>query len=142
MANELSTCLVLSTIRAARALTRRYDARLRDYGVTLAQFMVMGSIRDRADRTLSEHAERIAMDRTTLSRNLDLLERKGLARKDAGGAGNARRCALTPEGEALLDRLMPVWRDAQAEMRGRLHEADPDVDPDAFLHMLALLTRA
>ncbi len=141
MANELSTCLVLSTIRAARALTRRYDARLRDYGVTLAQFMVMGSIRDQADRTLSEHAERIAMDRTTLSRNLDLLERKGLARKDAGAAGNARRCALTPEGDALLDRLMPAWHEAQAEIRGRLHEAGPDADPDAYLHMLTLLTR-
>lgn len=138
MASELSNCLVLSTIRAARALTRRYDARLREHGVTLAQFSVMGSIREKADRTLSEHAERIAMDRTTLSRNLDLLERRGLARKDAGGVGNARRCALTPEGEALLDRLMPVWREAQAEIRGRLD----DTDPDAFLHMLGLLTRA
>ncbi|MDF2232937.1 MarR family winged helix-turn-helix transcriptional regulator [Albimonas sp. CAU 1670] len=136
MSTPLSTCLVLSTIRAARALTRRYDARLREHGVTLAQFSVMGSIREQAERTLSEHAERIAMDRTTLSRNLDLLERKGLARKTSG-AGNARRCALTPAGEALLDRLMPLWAEAQDEIRARLGDADPD----AFLHMLDLLTR-
>jgi hypothetical protein len=79
---DFSRCLLLHTVMAARALSRRYDERMKPFGVTVAQFAVMMTVRRNAGQTVSAMAARIAMDRTTLSRNLDLLERKGLVVKD------------------------------------------------------------
>lgn len=134
--DALATCLVLNTVRAARALTRRYDARLAPHGVTVAQFAALGGLRAAPGSTVSELAERSATDRSTLSRNLDLMARRGWVAKRPGARGNALTCDLTPEGEALLDRLVPLWREAQAEMRAHL----AGHDADAYLAMLRRMT--
>lgn len=134
---DFSRCLLLSTVMAARAMTRRYDERLRPFGVSVAQFTVLGAVRKSAGETMTAIAERIAMDRTTLSRNLDLLVRKGLVREERAPRGNGRVCHLTPEGDALLDAIIPVWRQAQAELR----ELVKDHDTDAYLTTLERLTR-
>ena len=86
---------------------------------------------------MGDVAALLAMDRTTLSRNLDLLVRKGLVREERAPRGNGRVCHLTPEGDALLDAIIPVWRQAQAELR----ELVKDHDTDAYLTTLERLTR-
>jgi DNA-binding MarR family transcriptional regulator len=58
-------------------------------------------------------AQRISLDRTSLTRNLDLLERKGLVRRVPETSGNVRICKLTESGDRLLDTLLEEWRQAQ-----------------------------
>ncbi len=135
--NDFSGCMVLNTVRAARALNRRYDERLRPFGVTVAQFAVLAMLDQHRGETISALADRIAMDRTSLSRNLALLERKRLVRKEPTSHGNARSCELTDEGEALLARLIPEWRAAQAELANLIAPRDPDT----YLDVLQVLTR-
>ncbi|MCO6177664.1 MarR family winged helix-turn-helix transcriptional regulator [Ciceribacter sp. RN22] len=113
MSEELADCLVLNTVSAARSLLRRYDARLKPFGVTVQQFSLLGAIRSHPEEPVASLAQRISLDRTSLTRNLDLLERKGLVRRVPGASGNARFCRLTEEGDALLDQLVVAWRDAQ-----------------------------
>ena len=125
----------MNTVKAARALTRRYDAELRPFGVTVAQFTVLMQIRFGKAESLSAMAESIAMDRTTLSRNIDLLVRKGLVQKSPRAGGSARLCVLTAEAEALTEDLIPKWYQAQTEMRHLLN----GVDIDNYLKTLRLL---
>jgi DNA-binding MarR family transcriptional regulator len=129
---EFSDCLLLNTVMAARAMTRRYDAQLRRFGVSVVQFSVLMVLRQGRDEPVARMAERIAMDRTTLIRNLELLTRKGLVSSAPAAKGNGRAFRLTPTGEKLADELVPHWQAAQAEVRGLL-------EPPQSAHLLAAL---
>lgn len=135
---DLNSCLVFNTRMASRAVTRRYDAVLRPYGITSAQFALMGQIKRFTGGTLSALAERNGLDRTSLTRNLDVLERAGLIASVNAAKGNGRRCQLTPKGEVLIAELAPIWIEAQAEMRKLLGDAGFD----SALKALRQLSRA
>src|SRR6185437_16426011 len=109
---DFSTCLVFNTRMASRAVTRRYDGLLRPYGVTSAQFSLLGGIRRGEGQTVSELAERNGIDRTSLTRNIDRLEKMGLITSHPANKGNARVCDLTEAGEALVQQLVPIWAKA------------------------------
>jgi DNA-binding MarR family transcriptional regulator len=73
------------------------------------------------------------MDHTTLTANLKPLERRGLIatmvdKEDRRG----RRLALTEAGRGALATAMPLWRRAQAENEGLLHDMDADCVRAAF----------
>ena len=122
MTNEFAECMVSNSRMAARAITRRYDAHLRPYGLTSTQFSLLATIRLGGDHTVSELAGARGFDRTTLTRNLGRLERMGLLASHSAEKGNGRIYALTPKGEALVERLVPLWRGVQAEMKLLLSE--------------------
>lgn len=124
--DDLAKCLVLNTVAAARALLRRYDAELKPFGVTVQQFSLLSAIRYHPGEPVMALAQRIYLDRTSLTRNLDLLERKGLVQRIPSPAGNIRLCALTEEGNALLDQLLPLWSQAQADLMNGVTEADAE----------------
>ncbi|MEQ9247091.1 MAG: MarR family winged helix-turn-helix transcriptional regulator [Nitratireductor sp.] len=123
---NMADCLLLNTVMAARAMTRRYDERLKPYGVSVIQFSVLMVLRAGRDEPVSRMAERVAMDRTTLLRNLELLVRRGLVRTEPVLKGNGRRFLLSGKGAALVEELVPHWRSAQAEVRALLGEDDSD----------------
>ena len=126
MVDDFDICMLLSSRMAARAITRRADGRLRPFGITGAQLSILGSLRNHPGRSVTEMAEAMAMDRTTLSRNLALLERNGLVTASAAASGNGRIGALTEAGDKVIDAALPEWRKGQAELRDLL--SDPNFD--------------
>jgi DNA-binding MarR family transcriptional regulator len=112
--------MVSNTRMAARAITRRYDAYLRPFGITATQFSLLGGITEMPDATVSEIAEARGFDRTTLTRNLDRLEAMGLIASHHPEHGSGRISDVTPKGRAVLDEALPLWRQAQAEMKAEL----------------------
>ena len=124
--DNFDLCMVLNTRMAARAITRRADRKLKPFGVTAAQFSILGSLQNHPGRSVTEMADAIAMDRTTLSRNLDLLERKGLVAAIPAPRGNGRIGTVTPAGEKIIETVRPVWREAQAELQALLTQPDFD----------------
>lgn len=129
---DFSDCLLLNTVMAARAMTRRYDARLRRFDVSVVQFSILMVLRQQREEPVSRMAERIAMDRTTLIRNLELLTRKGLVSMAPAAKGNGRTFKLTQTGRDLADELVPHWQAAQTEVHGLL-------DPAQSRHLLSAL---
>ena len=109
MPDDLSRCLVLNTIAVARTLLRRFDEQLKPFGVTVQQFSLLAAVRSHPGAPVMTLAQHVLMDRTSLTRNLNLLERKELVRRAAGKTGNVRICELTATGEATLERLLPEW---------------------------------
>lgn len=126
------TCLCLHVQRAARALARRFDQAMKPIGLTNGQFSLMMSLNRPQPATMKSVSDLLAMDRTTLTAALKVLERRGLVEsrpdpKDRRG----RLLTLTPEGHALLVAALPIWTrvhaeiDAEIDVRGERAEALP-----------------
>jgi DNA-binding MarR family transcriptional regulator len=115
MVDDFNECMVGNTRMAARAVTRRYDAYLKPHGLSATQFSLLGGLRDLPGATVSQVAEARGFDRTTLTRNLDRLEALGLVKSQQALHGNGRISQLTLKGESLIDDLLPLWRQAQAD---------------------------
>jgi DNA-binding MarR family transcriptional regulator len=120
MADDFTQCLVSNSRMAARAITRRYDAYARPLGITSTQFSLLGLIVASSEQTVTELAGARGFERTTLTRNLDRLEKMGLIASRPAEHGNGRICKLTDDGHALVERMLPLWRKAQAEIRAEL----------------------
>ena len=118
--DDFTQCMVSNSRMAARAITRRYDAYARPFGITSTQFSLLGAIIAAGDRTVTELAEERGFERTTLIRNLDRLEKLGLIVSTPAEQGNGRICKLTPKGGETVEKLLPFWRKAQAEIRDEL----------------------
>src|ERR1044072_3458150 len=71
--DDFTQCMVSNSRMAARAITRRYDAYARPFGITSTQFSLLGTIVAAGEQTVSELAEARGVERTTLARNIDQL---------------------------------------------------------------------
>jgi DNA-binding MarR family transcriptional regulator len=115
-------CACANLRRAARAVTQVFDEALGPSGLRATQFTLLVTSRLMGESTINELAERMAMDRTTLSRNLKPLVRSGLLEVRPGEDGRTRLVRLTPAGEHALEEAYPLWQQAQQETVGILGE--------------------
>jgi DNA-binding MarR family transcriptional regulator len=100
---------------AARRIAKFLDSRLEASGLSASQFDVMVQIAAAADDTLSALAIRLGVDQSTLSRNLQALEKGGLIEIAMIEKDLRRRAVwLTERGARALERAMPLWRNANA----------------------------
>ena len=99
---------------AARTVTQAYDRALAPAGVKLTQFTLMSTLERLGDTPLTELAEKLVMDRTTLTRNLKPLIDRGLVRTVDVGDKRVRQLSLSKEGLKVLRKAQPRWERAQA----------------------------
>jgi len=111
-----SDCVCFSLRKAARAVTQLYDRAFEDGALRVTQFTLLVALSQSEQLTLSQVAERLVMDRTTLTRNLAPLERDGLVTSERGPDRRERYMRLTPAGRRTLDQALPLWRQAQAQV--------------------------
>lgn len=117
-------CAHFAIKRATRALTRLYDEALAPTGLTIEQFTLLVAASIAGGATVTALAERLVMDRTTLSRNLRTLQRQGVVALRADPADRrARTVTVTPTGERLLGDAHPRWEAAQRAAAEVLDEA-------------------
>jgi len=102
--------------RAARLVTQRFDEAFRELGLRATQLSVLTAVYHVPDAPVSKLARTLGMDRTSLTRNLQVLARKGLILEKEGDDKRQRRIGITPEGELLLKRAYPIWREVQTEV--------------------------
>lgn len=106
---------------------RRYDHAFRPLGLTNGQFSILMVLSRPQPTGMSELAEMLGMDRTTLTAALKPLERRGLLQLGRNTEdGRARQMTLTDEGRTVISEAMLLWEQAQAG----LGELMPDVDLD------------
>ncbi len=115
-------CVCLHTRMAARAITRAYDAALAPLGLEATQFTLLAAIAANPTGSVTEMADRLALERTSLSRNLTLLSRRGLI--VAGpGRGRSVSYSVTPDGDALIGAALPIWRSVQQSLESHIGES-------------------
>lgn len=83
-------------------------------------FRLLRQIEANPDATISELAKFVGLDRSTLGRNLKVLERQGLLVLPTCPDARARSVVLTPAGCAALVKAVPLWTHAQSEMKASL----------------------
>src|SRR6478672_9045556 len=77
---ECRDCLCLASRKAARAITQVYERHLRSHGLRATQFTILTTLMVMGEAPVGTLAKFLGMDRTTLTRNLALLEDKGWIR--------------------------------------------------------------
>ncbi len=111
-----TTCIGMHARRASRIITQIYDEALRPIGLVLNQFTLLVSIHLMGSTSITRLAQELFTDQTTLTRNLKLLEKRGLVEIQPGSDRRVRMVSLTAEGQATLAKALPLWEQAQAEV--------------------------
>jgi DNA-binding MarR family transcriptional regulator len=134
------TPCVCNTLRmATRAVTQLYDAALRPSGLRASQFSVLATIAGRGQANLKQLEQTLAIDQTTLTRNLGVLERGGLLERAPHPDGRVKAMRLTPRGRRALGVARPLWARAQATV---IRELGPAGWADARRRLTHLLDLA
>lgn len=101
--------------RAARVITRLYDASLRPSGLGVAQFTLLQALNTAPGLSQKQLASLLEIDTTTLTRTLAPLRRAGWLGSAAGADRREVRLRLTAAGKRAYRRALPHWRRAQME---------------------------
>ena len=116
------TCACYKVRKAARAVTKIYEEVLRPIGLRATQFSLLMATRVMGPVTVVKLAQVMVMDRTTLTRNLQILETRGLIMIKPGEDRREREVNLTAEGMEVLAKAVPLWEEAQERVREGLGE--------------------
>ncbi|MBO0345150.1 winged helix-turn-helix transcriptional regulator [Roseibium sp. CAU 1637] len=130
--HDFSLCMLKNVRNAARAISRRYNAFIHHLGLTGAQFTVLILVRNNPGKTTSDLAATALLERTTLVRNLAVLERMELLKSQPLKKGIGKSHRLTPKGATLLEEALPLWEEAQADLKEKMGE-------DSFLDTIKAL---
>ncbi|MNF57796.1 MULTISPECIES: MarR family winged helix-turn-helix transcriptional regulator [unclassified Pseudomonas] len=115
-----SQCLCTNLRRAARGVSRFYDGALDGFGINVAQYSLLCNLQRLDQPSISALAEAMGLDRSTLGRNLRVLEGEGLVRMVEGEDQRNRIVQLTDAGRERLAAALPAWEAAQQRLIDRL----------------------
>jgi DNA-binding MarR family transcriptional regulator len=115
-------CIGFNLRKANRAVTQFYDEMLRPTGIRVTQYSLLTALKIIGPVLVTDLAEKIVMDRTTLSRNLDVMEKQGLVNVAPGEDRRTRWVTITEPGSAVLLEAYPLWQQAQAKIRESMGE--------------------
>jgi DNA-binding MarR family transcriptional regulator len=126
-------CLAFRVRRVSRVLTRLYDEALRPLGIQATQLTLLNAVAlcdeagDGQGAVMSHLADVLAMDLTTLSRNLRPLEKSRLISITPLPTDRRVRVArLTNSGQRLIENALPLWRHAHQRVVEALGEDEAE----------------
>lgn len=115
-------CLTFNFLKTARKLGRGFEERVKAAGLTSPQFSTLAILAGFGAQTVSQLAERMGTDRTTLTRNLDLLLAKGWIARVGTDDQRQHAVEIADPGRERLGAALPAWAEYQAELVSMLGE--------------------
>ena len=115
-----SPCHCTRLRTATRKVAALYDVALEPVGINIAQFALLRTVARNGSLSLTELGRQLGLDRSTMGRNVRVVEREGLV---AIGKGQDQREAVvtvTEQGQAVVRKAEPLWEKSQAELTQRL----------------------
>lgn len=106
-------CVASNIGRANRIVGRIYEDAFRDVGISSPQFALLVALAIAPGSTSSDIAEALGSDPSTISRNTELLVRRGLIRVEPGEDRRVRIFYLTEDGDQTVQSCVPRWKTAQ-----------------------------
>ncbi len=113
-------CTAFRLRKLTRRMTQHYDACLAPAGLRVTQFSLLSMLVHNPPLAMLELAQRMEMDRTTLTRNLKPLVSAGFAGTVAGDDARTRLVSVTDAGRAAWNEARPLWRRAQNDVNAAL----------------------
>ena len=121
MSADMCTCGELR--KAARAVTMLYDNAVKSSGLQSTQFSLLHAISKSDYIRISDLAAKTGTDRTTLTRNLAVLEREGLIRISEGTDHRTRNVTATQKGRGAIAKATPLWNEVQHKVKQKMGES-------------------
>ena len=112
-------CNCFAVRSAARRVTQFYDQFLAPIGLRVTQFSILAKLKRRGPLAINALSDEMVMDRTTLGRAIQPLERDELIRVETAPSDRrAKEIHLTKAGEQRLHGAHEAWARAQARFEG------------------------
>lgn len=122
-----SRCLCTGLRQAAQSATQFYDDALAPTGLKVTMFRLLRRIEEAGTPTITELADIVQLDRSTLGRNLKVLQREGLVELSGGEDQRTKAVALTALGRRKFKSALPLWDGAQRTMKKELGVAEDQI---------------
>jgi DNA-binding MarR family transcriptional regulator len=114
----IDQCNCFTMRKAARRISRFYDAHLEPTGLRITQFLTLAALNELGSAAVNPLAERLDIERTAMGKMVGFLEGDGLVTiKPSPTDGRSRLIELTKKGSRLLEKAAPLWREAQRQFR-------------------------
>ena len=127
MANATCLCIELRTV--ANQLTQIYDEAMIASGISTTQFSQLHMILNLQGPSLKELAAASQLERSTLGRNVKVLEKMKLVTLKTGIDARTRTIHITRKGKNTFKRAVPLWQSVQQQMLERLgHDGREPLD--------------
>lgn len=121
-------CLSSRVGRLHRIVTRRFELALSPTGLSPPQLEILAAMTIAGDRVPpSALAGALAVERSTMSRNLALMKERGwIEPADVTATGRTMTVAITDRGRSAFVDARDAWNDAQHAVSGALGEHAAD----------------
>ncbi|HUG34782.1 MAG TPA: MarR family winged helix-turn-helix transcriptional regulator [Anaerolineales bacterium] len=119
-------CVGFNVRRATRLVTQYYDKILAPSGLRSTQYSLLNVLSLVNNLRMNDLALILAMDRTTLTRNLRPLIKQGLIKVSTGSDRRTRLILLTTKGRDVMIKATPYWERAQAHITNHLGASNWD----------------
>ena len=93
---------------------------LEPVGLHASQYGMLRQVSKAGSLSMTQLADLMYLDRTTLTRNLQVLEREGLVAIVSGTDKRVREIALTDKGREIFEQAVPLWEQAETALAERL----------------------
>ncbi len=130
-------CCCFNMRKVMRAVTQYYDRYLESSGIRSTQFTLLIALASTSAKTLTDIAESLVMDRTTLTRNLKPLANMELIMTVQTMDKRSKAYTLTEKGKALVQTCVPLWQEAQNSV---IQGIGPEEYREIFVRLEKLLS--
>ncbi len=111
-----TSCICINIRRAANELTNYYDKIMEPLNITITQFSIMSSLKTLGNCSVSDLAQHMGLERTTMVRTIKPLFKKGLIEDVSEEGRRSRSLQLTQKGIDTYQKGRPLWEEAQAHV--------------------------
>jgi DNA-binding MarR family transcriptional regulator len=123
-------CLGVRLRMIHRAVSAIYDDALRPHGLRVGQMTILVAVAYIGSVKPGRLCRVMHMEKSTLSRDMAVLQRKGWLEVEPDPVGRGHTLRLSPSGAALLETCLPAWEEAQQQVIQLLGEAGVDAVHD------------
>ena len=123
MTQAAQGCVCFTLRQSARTAAKLYDEALKPCGLRNTQFSLLAALDHLGEATLGRLAGEMTMDRTTLTRNLQVMVRDGFVENVTADDARKRVIRLTDAGKEKFAEALPHWRGVQNQVLSRLGPA-------------------
>ena len=118
---QLTECSCNMFRESARKITQFYEGSLREVGIKPTQFSILAALANTGPIQLTQLADRLLLERTSLTRNLNVLERNCWVELQTGEEDLRQRVvSLSKKGYEQLDQAIPYWKMAQKAIANKM----------------------
>jgi DNA-binding MarR family transcriptional regulator len=111
----IDNCLAVRVRIVARSVSAIYDQAVASHDVTIAQVILLATLSEAGPCAPRKISEILQLEKSTVSRNLDLLMQRGLVEAVTSDGKGVREVGMTAAGVEKIKAVLPAWRAAQKE---------------------------